>query len=191
MESLLLLSLLHVNSFLQSEIIHVSVLCVCLFARPEAKVQRLMDSGYGAPRGRFQRGGFGYRGGSNAVGRGWSGGRQSLFRGSASNSFGTSSGFGMGRGMRPFGAGEGPRQPGFDNGASGFGNWGRGRARGGSFESGDWSGGMGSGSAGMFGSVNNSSTGFGSAQFGSMAGSGRGRGFPPSYYDNTSGQYGQ
>jgi len=150
-----------------------------------------MDRGYGAPRGRFQRGGFGYRGGNNTAGRGWSGERQGLFRGSAANSFGSTSGFGMSRGMRPFGSDQSPRQPGFDSSGSGFGSWGRGMARGGSFESGNWSGGMGSGSAGTFGSVNNSSAGFGSAQFGSMAGSGRGRGFAASYYDSTAGQYGQ
>jgi len=163
-----------------------------------------MSSSYGRPRGQFQRGRFGYRGG-NDVGQRWSGGRQSLFRGSAADSFGSLSMFGTSRGMRQLGANQGPRQLGFDTNVRGFGNWQSGRARG-SFGGGNWTGSMGSGSVsgmfgGAFGSVKSSAAGSFSfdqsaashesgdagAQFGSMAGGG----FSTTYYDDPSGQYGQ
>ena len=168
-------------------------LFICLFVRPEAKVPRLMGGGYDRPRGQFQRGRFGYRGGNDNFGPRWSGGRPSLLSGSAANSFGSMSGFGSGRGMRQFGANQGPRQLGFDTNGRGFGgNWRSGRARG-SFGGGNWSGNMGSESdsgmfGGGFGSMNTGSFSFDQsagdvgAQFGSMAGQG---------YGDTTGQYGQ
>jgi len=169
-----------------------------------------MGGSFGPPRGRFQSRGFGFRGGSDNVGRGWSGGRQSLFRGSATNSFGSTSGFGNSRGMKPFASNQGPRQPGFGSNGRGFGSWGGGRARS-SFGRGNWSGNMGSGNAGgmfggTFGSMSSSGGGsFGSeqsaaskyesadvnAQFGSTDGSEYGQGFYSAYYDDASGQYGQ
>lgn len=172
-----------------------------LFVRPpEAKVRRLMDSGYSS-RGRFQRGGsFGYRGGD---GRGWAGPGRGLFRGAGANRFASTSGFGNSGAMRPFGANQGPRQPGFGTTGRGFDNWGSGRARG-SFANSNWSGSMGSGNGGgafggAYGPMSSSSGGLfsseqsagyndASCEFGSM---GRGRGFTSSQYDDTAGQYGQ
>jgi len=152
------------------------VVCMC-FCRPEAKVPRLMGSSYGAPRGRFQRGGFGYRGpapgggaGGGGFGRGWSGGG---YRGNAP-------GFGGGGGMRPFGANRGQRQPGF--GGSGFGSWGRGMGRGGgAYAGGNWSASMDSGNASGMSVA--SSAGFGN-EFGGgggFFGGGRGRGLSGGY----------